>query len=116
MIVRIDEIETLFVIARRHLAQREHCWVLSGDDLPSLQAYQPGTVSIVLNRRYRDLATTHEVRTIPVLTQKMRRCPLIVFPTMDFGVVQSMIHDSDLVLSSVIPLDRMRAFSGDYLR
>jgi HD superfamily phosphohydrolase len=106
-VVHVDQIEGLLVDARNVLTQREHCWILEGDQLPPLQVYYPGSVSVLSKGKYRDLASTPELVANPKIIKRMRRTPLIVFPAADFAVVQNTIHDAGLVLRIVTPLSAL---------
>jgi hypothetical protein len=109
-IVDLEKIDRLFAGVRDLLVQRENCWVLDTEDIPPIQTYHPGTIAVLLKGKYRDLAETQELIACPELTQTMRRCPLIIFPTADFSVVQAVIHETGLVLTNLIPVDGMKRF------
>ena len=107
-IVDLQNLQLVVTAIRDQLLSREHRWLLGGEDLPRLQVYHPGSISVSHKGRYRDLAETPELSANPDVVRRMRRSPLVVFPTAEFGEVQFVVHEAGLVLQNVVPLDGIR--------
>ena len=107
-IVDLQNLQLVVTAIRDQLLSREHRWLLWGEDLPRLQVYHPGSISVSHKGRYRDLAETPELSANPDVVRRMRRSPLVVFPTAEFGEVQFVVHEAGLVLQNVVPLDGIR--------
>jgi len=109
--VDLNEIDRMLGDIRGLLAQREHCWVLDGKELPTMRPYYPETIVVQHRKTYRSLETVPEFRANSVLLDNRRRCPLVVFPVTDFPTIQSLIHDVGLVFTTILPVDQIGRFA-----
>ena len=99
VVVDIDKIDLLLAEVRGVLTTREHCWLLDSRQLPIIQAYQPGTLSLLVKGGHHlPLEKTAEFRANAELKEKMRRCPLIIFPAIDYAAVQQVLEEGGLDL------------------
>jgi HD superfamily phosphohydrolase len=89
----------------RQVFKHEHCWILNSEELPALKIYESDSILVQHHGTVQSLEDYND--DFRLLLNRRHRCPLLIFPTAEFGAVQSLLKEAELVLSNVVQLNRL---------